>query len=214
MAKIAPSILSADFSRMGKAVTEITLAGADLIHIDVMDGLFVPNITFGMKMVADLRPYSHLPFDVHLMIQNPRKYFAEFAKAGADYILFHIEAEPNAKVALEEIKALGVKCGVVISPDTQVDAIKDVLYLCDMVLVMSVYPGFGGQTFMENSLPKVTELFKLRTENKYEYLIEIDGGINKDTAKLARIAGADVLVAGNAVFARSDLRDAMDELRR
>ncbi len=214
MAKIAPSMLSADFSRVGKDIMAITLAGADMLHIDIMDGTFVPNISCGMKMVADIRSYTHIPFDVHLMIVNPRKYFAEFAKAGADYITFHIEAESNAEVALEEIKALGVKCGIVISPDTPVDAIKDVLHLCDMVLVMSVYPGFGGQSFIESSLEKVTQLFKLRTENKYNYLIEIDGGINKETAKLARIAGADVLVAGNYVFGSEDKAAAIQSLKK
>ncbi|MFI3166996.1 MAG: ribulose-phosphate 3-epimerase [Bacillota bacterium] len=214
MAKIAPSILSADFSRLGKDVMNITLAGADYLHVDIMDGTFVPNISFGMKTVADIKPYSHIPFDVHLMIQNPRKYFAEFVKAGADFITFHIEAEPNAKEAIQEIKALGIKAGIVISPDTSVDAIKDVLDICDMVLVMSVYPGFGGQSFIENSLVKVTELFKLRTANKYSYLIEIDGGINKETAKLARIAGADILVAGSAVFGAENWGEAMESMRR
>ena len=214
MAKIAPSILSADFANMGKEIMDITLQGADILHVDVMDGSFVPNITFGMKMLEDIKKYSHLPFDVHLMINNPRKYFAEFVKAGADFITFHIEAEPSAREALLELQNLGVKKGIVISPGTSVDKIRDVLPLCDIVLVMSVYPGFGGQIFIESSLDKVNQLFKLRTKHGYDYLIEIDGGINKETAKKSRIAGVDILVAGNYVFSSENRAAAMESLKR
>lgn len=210
---IAPSILSADFANMGAEVERITHAGADFIHVDVMDGNFVPNLTFGAKMVKDIRHYTLLPFDVHLMITNPRKYFEDYANAGANYITFHIEAEKEAEVALKEIKALNVKCGIVISPDTEVEAIESVLHLCDMVLVMSVYPGFGGQKFIERVLEKVELLKKLKTENEYNYLIEIDGGINNDTIARAKKAGAEVFVAGNAVFASADPKIAIDTLK-
>ncbi|MEG2117173.1 MAG: ribulose-phosphate 3-epimerase [Clostridia bacterium] len=210
---IAPSILSANFSQMGKDIEMITECGADIIHVDVMDGNFVPNITFGAKMVKDVRPHTTLPMDVHLMITNPRKYFADFAKAGADYITFHIEAEKDAEIALNEIKALGVKCGIVVSPDTDVSAIESVIHMCDMVLIMSVYPGFGGQKFIERVLSKVERLRELKIQNNYKYLIEIDGGINAETIGMAKRAGAEVFVAGNAVFASSDPKQAIATLK-
>ncbi len=210
---IAPSILSADFSKMGEDVKALEKANADIIHIDVMDGMFVPNITFGPKMVKDIRKITSLPFDVHLMITDPKKYVAEFAKAGADYITFHIEAEKNAEELLKEIKALGVKCGIVVSPDTEITAIENVVHLCDMVLVMSVYPGFGGQKFIEKSLDKIATLKEWKEKNGYKYLIEIDGGINMDTVAMAKNAGAEVLVAGNAVFSQPDMAKAILELK-
>ncbi len=211
--QIAPSILSADFSIMGEEVKRIDKAGADLIHVDVMDGIFVPNLTFGAKMVKDIRHCTNKPLDVHLMIMNPRKYFADYAKAGADYITFHIEAEPNAVDALKDIKALGVKCGIAISPDTEIATIEEVIHLCDLVLVMSVYPGFGGQSFIGSVLPKVERLARLKKENNYKYIIEIDGGINSETVHKAKAAGVEVSVAGNAVFAPKDTAAAISDLQ-
>lgn len=199
--KIAPSILSADFSKMGDEVRSLEVSGADLIHCDVMDGVFVPNITFGMKMVADIRKVTTLPLDCHLMIVNPEKYVEGFAAAGADMITVHYEAcKDNLANVLKQIKAAGVKCGAVINPDTPVAAIKDVIPLCDMVLVMSVFPGFGGQKFISSVLDKVTEIRAIADGLGQELDIQIDGGINAETAVLARAAGANILVAGNAVF--------------
>lgn len=212
--KIAPSVLSADFSKIGEEVVRIEKAGADIVHLDVMDGVFVPNITFGIKMVKDMRKVSTLPFDCHLMIVNPEKYVEQFAKAGADYITVHYEAcKENTQNVLKQIKTLGVKAGVVINPNTDVEKIVDLIPLCDMVLVMSVYPGFGGQSFIADVLDKCRDIRRLIDENGYNCLLEIDGGINKDTAKFAIDAGCDVLVAGSAVFGASDIKDAIEVLR-
>lgn len=210
---IAPSILSADFARMGEEVKNITEGKADLIHFDVMDGVFVPNITFGPKMAKDIKSYTNIPLDVHLMIIHPEKYIEEFAKAGADYITFHIESEADAEDTLKKIKSLGIKSGIVISPDTEVTEIENVLQYCDMVLVMSVYPGFGGQKFIESSLSKVKKLVALRNQNNYSYLIEIDGGINEDTIQKAKKVGVDVFVAGSAVFGKEDRKEAIEKLK-
>lgn len=199
--KIAPSILSADFSKMGEEVCSLQECGADLVHCDVMDGVFVPNITFGIKMVEDLRKVTSLPLDCHLMIVNPEKYVDKFAAAGADYITVHYEAcKDNLASVLKQIKAAGVKCGAVINPDTPVCAIADCIPLCDMVLVMSVFPGFGGQKFIPSVLDKVREIRAIADGLGLDIDIQIDGGINAETAVLAREAGANVLVAGNAVF--------------
>ena len=199
--QIAPSILSADFSKMGEEILSLQNAGADIVHCDVMDGVFVNNITFGIKMIEDIRKLTTLPLDCHLMIVHPEKYVERFAKAGADYITVHYEAcEDNLKEVLTLIKSTGVKCGAVINPDTPVDAIKDVLPLCDMVLVMSVFPGFGGQKFIPESLDKLRELRGLIDGLGKEILLEIDGGVHAGNVEEIKAAGADVIVAGSAVF--------------
>ena len=202
---IAPSILSADFSKMGEEVRSIEACGADVIHYDVMDGVFVNNITFGLKMLEDIRPYTKLPIDAHLMIVNPEKYVERFAKAGADYITVHYEAcKDNLREVLELIRSTGAKCGAVINPDTPVECIRDVIPLCDMVLVMSVFPGFGGQKFIHASLEKLREIRKIIDESGKEILLEIDGGITAENVAEVKAAGADVIVAGSAVFKATD----------
>ena len=202
---IAPSILSADFAKMGEEVRSLAACGADVVHYDVMDGVFVNNITFGLKMLEDIRPYTKLPIDAHLMIVNPEKYVERFAKAGADYITVHYEAcKENLREVLELIRSTGAKCGAVINPDTPVEKIKDVIPLCDMVLVMSVFPGFGGQKFIPTSLEKLREIRKLIDESGKEILLEIDGGITAENIAEVKAAGADVIVAGSAVFKASD----------
>lgn len=199
--QIAPSILSADFSKMGEEIRSLQQSGADIVHCDVMDGVFVNNITFGIKMIADIRKLTDLPLDCHLMIVHPEKYVERFAKAGADYITVHYEAcQNNLKEVLTLIKSTGVKCGAVINPDTPVEKIKDVLPLCDMVLVMSVFPGFGGQKFIPDSLDKLRELRAFIDESGKDILLEIDGGVNEENIEEIKAAGADVVVAGSAVF--------------
>lgn len=212
--KIAPSVLSADFAKMGEEIKSVEKAGADIIHLDVMDGVFVPNITFGIKMVADVRRITSLLLDCHLMIVHPKKYVKDFAKAGADYITVHYEAcGENLKDTLLLIKENNVKCGLVINPDTPVEKIENLIPLCDMVLVMSVFPGFGGQKFIADVLDKCRAIRKIIDENNLDCLLEIDGGINADTAKSAREAGCDVLVAGSAVFGASDRVAAISSVR-
>ena len=212
--KIAPSVLSADFAKMGEEIKSVEKAGADIIHLDVMDGVFVPNITFGIKMVADVRRITSLLLDCHLMIVHPEKYVKDFAKAGADYITVHYEAcGENLKDTLLLIKENNVKCGLVINPDTPVEKIENLIPLCDMVLVMSVFPGFGGQKFIADVLDKCRAIRKIIDENNLDCLLEIDGGINADTAKSAREAGCDVLVAGSAVFGASDRVAAISSVR-
>lgn len=212
--KIAPSVLSADFAKMGEEIKSVEQAGADVIHLDVMDGVFVPNITFGIKMVADVRRITSLPLDCHLMIVHPEKYIKDFAKAGADYITVHYEAcGESLKDTLLQIRENNVKCGLVINPDTPVEKIENLIPLCDMVLVMSVFPGFGGQKFIADVLDKCRAIRKIIDENNLDCLLEIDGGINADTAKSAREAGCDVLVAGSAVFGASDRVAAISAVR-
>ena len=203
--QVAPSILSADFSAMGEAVKNVQAWGADMIHCDVMDGVFVKNITFGPKMVKDIRKHTTLPLDVHLMIIDPEKYVGEFAKCGADYITVHYEAcGDNLKNVLELIKFHGVKCGLVINPDTPVSAVSDVVPLCDMVLLMSVFPGFGGQKFIESVLPKIKEMRALVDSLGKDILIEVDGGVTLENAADVVKCGANVLVAGSTVFNAED----------
>ena len=203
--KIAPSILSADFSKMGEEVRALEKQGADIIHCDVMDGVFVNNITFGIKMVEDIKQHTTLPLDCHLMIVHPEKYVERFAKAGADIITVHYEAcKENLKEVLSLIKSTGVKCGAVINPDTPVDKIKDVVCLCDMVLVMSVFPGFGGQKFIPSALDKLRELRKLIDESGKEIDLQIDGGVTAENVAEIKAAGANVIVAGSTVFKAAD----------
>ena len=203
--KIAPSILSADFSKMGEEVVSLEQNGADLVHCDVMDGVFVNNITFGIKMVEDIRKLTKLPLDCHLMIVHPEKYVERFAKAGADIITVHWEAcQDNLKEVLELIKSTGVKCGAVINPDTPVDKIADVIPMCDMVLVMSVFPGFGGQKFIPTALDKLREVKAIATACGKDIDIEIDGGVTEENIEEIKAAGANVIVAGSTVFKATD----------
>lgn len=203
--RIAPSILSADFAQLGAEVGAISAAGADYVHVDVMDGHFVPNLTIGPVVVKALRPHSKLPFDVHLMISPVDPYVAEFAQAGADIITFHPEAGPHPHRTVQLIKSLGKKAGLSLNPGTPISAIDWLLSEIDLVLVMSVNPGFGGQRFIESSLGKLKELRRRidavsEAQRGRPIDLEVDGGINTDTAKLAIAAGADVLVAGTATF--------------
>lgn len=210
--KIAPSVLSADFSKMGEEVRAIDLGGADWVHLDVMDGVFVPNITFGIKMVQDIRKVTDLPLDAHLMITHPEKYVERFIDAGADDVTVHYEAEqPSLRETLRRVRSRGKKNGVVINPDTPLSAVYDVLDRIDILLIMSVFPGFGGQKFIESVLSKVEEARKIA--DKEGFVIEIDGGIGKNNAGRVFEAGADVLVAGSAVFGAADRKAAIAELK-
>ena len=212
--KIAPSILSADFSKMGEEVHSLEVNGADLVHCDVMDGVFVNNITFGIKMVEDIRKRTSLPLDCHLMIVHPEKYVERFAKAGADIITVHYEAcQDNLKEVLTLIKESGAKCGAVINPDTPVEKIADVLPLCDMVLVMSVFPGFGGQKFIPESLDKLRQLRKMIDESGKEIDLQIDGGVTAENVAEIKAAGANVIVAGSAVFKAEDRKEMIAKLK-
>ena len=210
--KISPSILSADFSILGDEIKSLEQAGADLIHIDVMDGHFVPNITMGPPIIKMVRKFTKLPFDVHLMISPVEKYIKAFADAGSDIITIHPEATDNLKRAVGTIKSLGKKAGVSLNPKTPISALMDVINDIDLILIMSVNPGFAGQSFMGEVLPKVTELRKLINDKKLKIDIEIDGGINFETAPLAVKAGANILVSGTTIFSGS-LKDNIQKLR-
>lgn len=205
---IAPSILSADFSELGEEIKAVEAAGADWIHVDVMDGHFVPNITIGPLVVKSIRPVTRLPLDVHLMIKNPERYVEPFAKAGADIITFHVEVEEDPKEVIRLIRSYHKKVGVSIKPNTDLGSIRDILPMVDMVLVMTVEPGFGGQGFIFDTLPKIEELKKVFKKD-----IEVDGGINAMTAVDAVKAGANILVAGTAVFGEKDYTEAIKKLR-
>src|SRR5215470_8186713 len=202
--RIAPSILSADFARLGAEVEAVTTAGADFIHIDVMDGHFVPNLTIGPLVVSALRPFSQKPFDCHLMIAPADPYVAAFADAGADIISIHPEAGPNPHRTLQLIGSLGKKAGYVLNPGTPVELLDPVMDMVDLILIMTVNPGFGGQKFLASQLPKIKAARARISASGREVMLEVDGGINSETAKLAIAAGADVLVAGNAVFQNPD----------
>ncbi len=198
--KIAPSILSADFSELGLEIERITEAGADWLHVDVMDGNFVPNLTLGMPVLKSIKPKCKIPMDVHLMIEKPERYVEDFIVAGADYLTIHVESCDCIEQTLKKIRLLGCKAGITLRPKTELELIKPFLSLIDLVLVMTVEPGFGGQSFMQDQIEKIEQLKEWRSENLGQYLIEVDGGINAKTAGLCIDAGADVLVAGNAVF--------------
>lgn len=204
MIKIAPSILSADFARMGDAVERLSDWGADWVHFDVMDGHFVPNLTFGPMMCAAVRPLTRLPLDVHLMVERPADYVIPFHEAGADCLTFHVEADAHAHRTLQSIRALGMRAGVVLNPATPVCMAEPVLPLCDLVLLMSVNPGFGGQAFIPEVLDKIRALRAMIDARGLATEIEVDGGVNPDTARQCAAASATILVAGSSVFRAED----------
>jgi len=212
--KISPSILSADLLQLKEQIAIVEQNGADFIHVDVMDGQFVPNITFGPVIVKTLKKITRLPLDVHLMIYNADRYITEFADAGADILTVHQEALPHLHSTIQMIRACQVKPGVSINPATSLSAIENVLGEVDLVLIMTVNPGFGAQKFLEFTLNKIAELATLREENGYSFMIEVDGGINSKLAPAVIDAGADVLVAGNAIFGASDIGAACRELKQ
>lgn len=204
MIKVAPSILSADFADMGKETERLTQWGADMVHFDGMDGTFVPALTFGPAMCAALRPYTKLPMDVHIMVEHPETYIEPFADAGADYLTFHVEADRHAHRTLQRIRFAGMKAGVALNPGTSEQSVAYLLDACDLILVMSVNPGAGGQSFLQEVLPKLTWLREQKEKYGYSYELEIDGGINEKTALLATQAGAEILVSGSSVFKSED----------
>ncbi len=212
MKKLSPSMLSADFGILNEQLKQIETAGAQYLHIDVMDGVFVPNISFGAPVYKTIRKSTDMVFDVHLMITDPIRYIDDFVKAGADIVNFHVEATDDPMAVIEKIKSYGVKTGITIKPKTPVSAIEPYLGLVDLVLVMTVEPGFGGQKLMPDCLKKVTELKELRDKNGYKYEIEADGGIGTGNVREVLEAGTDVIVAGSAVFGAEDIHKAAKDM--
>ena len=213
--KIAPSILSADFGQLGSEINKLEKAGADMIHIDVMDGHFVPNLTVGPPVIKTLRKYTKLPFDVHLMISPVHKYIKDYAEAGADIITIHPEATDNLQESIEHIKKFGKKVGVSLNPNTQIDIIEKLLVEINLVLIMSVHPGFGGQKFIPKVLDKIKELKIIKNKKNLNFDIEVDGGINFDNSKLVIEAGANILVSGTTIFKNNqgNIKKNIDTLR-
>lgn len=211
---IAPSILSADLCRLGEEVSRVANAGADWLHVDIMDGHFVPNLSFGPALVSSLKKVTDLPLDVHLMVTSPLRFIEPFAKAGADLLTVHVESQDDTVTALKTIKTLGIKTGVSIKPDTDPEVLKPLTDYIDLVLVMSVYPGFGGQAFLESSPAQIQQVRQLINASGKQIWLEVDGGINVQTAPLAIKAGADALVAGHAIFSSADPVMALNQIRQ
>jgi ribulose-phosphate 3-epimerase len=209
----APSLLSADYSKLGEALRLIEASGGDWIHVDIMDGHFVPNMNFGPKTVADLRPLTKLPMDCHLMVDNPQEYVKSFADAGADYFTFHVEAAVHSNRMIQNIKAAGMKAGVCIVPGTPAHFLDEILDELDLILVLLVNPGFGGQKMIKSSLEKLVTLSSIREKKGYHYLLSVDGGITTENAGLAIEKGSDVIVAGSAFFQAQDKAEAVKKLK-
>lgn len=214
MKLLAPSILSADFSNLASQVRAAELGSADIIHCDIMDGQFVPNLTFGPIIVSAVRKITKLPIDVHLMIKNPDNLIQDFANAGADYITVHIEEVVHIDRTINFIKQKGIKAGIAINPGTPIENLIQVLGLCDLVLIMSVNPGFGGQSFIDYSLEKIKKIASLRKKNNYNFKIEVDGGINKQNIRNISKAGCNIFVCGSAIFGNKDITKSTTELKR
>ena len=214
MGMLAPSILSADFANLAQQIRMVEIGGADWIHCDIMDGHFVPNITFGPSLVKAAYKVTELPIDVHLMIENPDKYLEDFIKAGASYVSVHFEEVVHLNRTINRIKELGAKAGVVINPATPVSSIVDVAEYIDLLLIMTVNPGFGGQKFIQNSIRRIKEAVNLRNQVNAKFLIEIDGGVNVETAKTAFKAGTDVFVAGSSIFKADNISAATVEIKK
>ncbi len=206
MIKVAPSILSADFGALANEVRRIEEAGADWVHVDVMDGMFVPNITIGPEVIRKIRPHTKLPFDVHLMIVQPERYIEAFARSGADFITIHVEASDHISGTLSKIRSMGKRAGISINPETPFEAVLPYLNEIDLLLIMTVHPGFGGQSFMEEVVPKITMARDYADQNGLGFDIEIDGGINADTGSRCVRAGASALAAGSALFGSKDMK--------
>lgn len=213
MTKISPSILAADFSRLGEEIASIKNGGAEMVHLDVMDGIFVTNISFGLPVIASLRKTTDMFFDTHLMITEPERYIDRFIDAGADLITFHLEATADADGCIEIIKKRGIKAAVSVKPSTEIEAVYPYLDKCDMILVMTVEPGYGGQKLIPECVEKVRKLKAEITKRKLDVEIQVDGGVTSDNAKMLVDAGADILVAGSAVFKYADRKCAIDSLR-